>query len=89
MANNNKTNWNTARGQALADMNKAMENVGSKANPNLNANANPNQDTPMGTNDMIQGMMAKMDQLMQMVQDLTSKLDGMTGGSVPGGGIPQ
>lgn len=74
MVNNNQNNWNSAKTQAMTNMKKAMPNP---------------VDKPMGSNDMMQGMTAQMDQMMTMMQDIMAKLDSMTGANVAGGGIPQ
>lgn len=77
MANNgkavapvNKPDWAGAKGQAMAAVSKAIP---SKAMP-------APMDTPMGTNDIMQGMSAKMDTMMAMMEK-------MIAGQGPGPGM--
>lgn len=99
---NQKPNWNGARTQAMAVMNKAAGNPTAKVTPKAAPKANPSPanpanplnpaDTPMGTNDMLQGMTTQMDSMMTMIQDMSVKMDALTGGNVQGGmvggGVP-
>lgn len=99
MANQtNKPNWNAARTQAMAVMGKATGNPMAKATPKAAPKVNPTNpanpanplnpaDTPMGTNDMLQGMTTQMDSMMSMMQDMSAKMDVLTGGNVQGGTI--
>ena len=56
----NKPGWAAAKGQAMAEVSKAMPN---KAMP-------APVDKPAGTNDMMMGMMGKMDEMMAMMQGM-------------------
>ena len=56
----NKPGWAAAKGQAMAEVSKAMP---SKAMP-------APMDKPAGTNDMMMGMDAKMDTMMAMMEKM-------------------